>query len=413
MLWPRAMKGLWPRDCDRRQKGIMDKILVVTERFWPEEFLVNDFVRALMERGHAVEVLTQVPSYPFDTIYDGYENNHLQTTYWEGVPIHRVNTWFGYNKSTARKILNYLHFAWRTFWWAVLRGRRYDRVIVVHTAALTMASPVYAMKLLWRRHIAIWTQDLWPDAVWGYGIRKTAMRERILNCFVRSIYACCDRIAVSCPSYVGRIREICGRTAEFIPQWEPDAASLQQASHVDHLPSKRIFMFAGNLGVPQNVDNDIDGFLRANVPNAELWILGGGVRYEELKARYDSATRRTGDAIVRFLGRKPRSEMPKWFANADAMVISLTREYAATLPGKFQCYIAAGKPLLGIIEGATAEFIREYGLGVVARPDDVDSIAEGFREMCRMDLTPCGRNARALSEKMFNREIQIGRLLEK
>ena len=188
----------------------MDKILVVTERFWPEEFLVNDFVRALRERGYAVEVLTQVPSYPFDKIYDGYENKHLQTTYWEGLPVHRVNTWFGYNKSANRKILNYLHFAWRTFWWAVLRGRRYDRVIVVHTAALTMSSSVYAMKLLWRRHIVIWTQDLWPDAVWGYGIRKTAMREQVLNCFVRSIYACCDRIAVSCPSYVGRIREICG-----------------------------------------------------------------------------------------------------------------------------------------------------------------------------------------------------------
>lgn len=381
----------------------MSKVLVISERFWPEEFLVNDFTHALKDQGHAVEVLTQVPSYPFDAIYDGYENKRLQTTYWDEIPIHRVNTWFGYNRSTKRKILNYLHFAWRTFWWAVWHGRKYDRVIVVHTAALTMASAVYAMKHLWRKPITIWTQDLWPDAVWGYGIGKTPARERFLNCFVRSIYACCDRITVSCPSYVQRIREICGREAEFVPQWEPSETNFspQVRNHED----KMVFMFAGNLGVPQNIDNDIEGFLKAAIPDAEFWILGGGVRLEDLKAKYAESRG------IRFMGRQPRESMPEWFAKADVMVISLTREYAATLPGKFQCYIAAGKPMFGIIEGATADFIRKYDLGEVAVPDDVDAIAEGFRKMSAGNLEEQGENAKGLSDTMFNREKLIACLV--
>lgn len=380
----------------------MSKILVISERFWPEEFLVNDLVRALKERGHAIEVLTQVPSYPFDVIYPGYENKRLQTTHWDGIPIHRVNTWFGYNRSAKRKILNYLHFGWRTFWWAVWRGKKYDRVIVVHTAALTMASAVYALKRLWHKPIVIWTQDLWPDAVWGYGIAKTPVRERFLNWFVRSIYACCDRIAVSCPSYVQRIREICGREAEFVPQWEP--SKMEVSPRIRGSGDKVVFMFAGNLGVPQNIDYDIEGFLRADIPDAELWILGGGVRLDELKAKYGE---KDG---VKFWGRQPRDSMPEWFAKADAMVISLTREYSATLPGKFQCYIAAGKPMLGIIEGATAEFIEKYELGEVAAPDDLEAIAEGFRRMQRGDLVRQGQNAKRLSEMMFDREKLISLL---
>ena len=155
----------------------MSKILVIVERFYPEDFLVNDLVAEWKRLGDEVEVLTQVPSYPFDRIYDGYKNKAYQTTReYLDIPVHRVSTIFGYNTSVKRKVLNYLHFGWMTFWWALWNGRKYDRVFVYHTAALTMASALFALKTVWRKPTAIWTQDLWPDAVWGFGFRRTRMR---------------------------------------------------------------------------------------------------------------------------------------------------------------------------------------------------------------------------------------------
>lgn len=41
------------------------KILILTERFFPEEFLINDLAAEWRSAGHEVEVLTQVPSYPW------------------------------------------------------------------------------------------------------------------------------------------------------------------------------------------------------------------------------------------------------------------------------------------------------------------------------------------------------------
>ena len=136
----------------------MAKILILVERFYPEDFLANDLASEWKRMGHEVEVLTQVPSYPFDKIYDGYRNKTYQTTVeLNDIPVHRVSTIFGYNISVKLKVLNYLHFGLFTSLWAIWNGRKYDRVFVYHTAALTMASAVVPLKWLWRKPTTIWT----------------------------------------------------------------------------------------------------------------------------------------------------------------------------------------------------------------------------------------------------------------
>ncbi len=409
------------------------KILVVVERFFPEDFLVNDLVAEWMRRGMDVEVLTQVPSYPFDRIYDGYENKRLQTTIEDlgggqgpKVAVHRVNTIFGYNQSVKRKILNYLHFGWRTMWWALWHGRRYEKVFIYHTAALTMAMAAIPMRLVWRRKVAIWTQDLWPDAVWGYGFKPSGAKEWLLNSFVRFIYARCNRIAVSCPGYVARISEICERESEFIPQWDVDSLEVPYVRSAKESDSSRplVFMFAGNLGVPQNLENDIEGFLQTELENVELWLVGGGVMLDSLKAKYEAKA----GGKVRFCGRQPRAEMPGWYTKADALIISLIDAYQLTLPGKFQSYLKTGKPLLGFISGETRLFIEggpvpgvetkesRGRLGWTAAPDDVVAIAEAYRKMAEALRNGQGKvfgeNCRRLSVRLFDRETQILRLRE-
>lgn len=384
----------------------MSKILILVERFYPEDFLVNDLASEWKRMGHDVEVLTQVPSYPFDKIYDGYQNKAYQTTIeLNGIPAHRVSTIFGYNTSVKRKILNYLHFGLLTSLWAIWNGRKYDRVFVYHTAALTMASAVVPLKWLWRKPTTIWTQDLWPDAVWGFGFKPSKWKAAMLNAFVRFVYGRCDRITVSCRRYVRRIKELTGRDAEWIPQWEPSGMELPPKDD----NGKAVFMFAGNMGVPQNLPNVIEGFLRANLEDAELWLVGGGVMADPLKEKY-------GEAVgVKFCGRQPRADMPKWFAKSDVLIISLTDKYCQTLPAKFQSYIKTGKPIFGILNGEANDLIKEFRLGCTSSPDDLGEIAAKFKAMAAMSRSgegkACGERAKALSNDMFNREISIIGLL--
>ena len=383
----------------------MSRVLIVVERFYPEDFLVNDLAAEWKRQGHDVEVLTQVPSYPFDRIYDGYRNRMYQTTReFNDIPVHRVSTIFGYNRSVVRKILNYLHFGFLTGLWALWNGRRFDKVFIYHTAALTMASAAVPLKLIWRKPITIWTQDLWPDAVWGYGFKPAKWKESLLNGFVRFIYSMCDRITVSCRRYVQRIKELTGRDAEWIPQWEPSDMELTEKESGGNI----VFMFAGNMGVPQNLENVIEGFIKADLQDAELWLVGDGVMANPLKEKYGEATN------VRFCGRQPRNDMPKWFAQADALIISLTDKYSLTLPGKFQSYIKTGKPIMGILNGEARELIDEFKIGCTSGPDGIAEIAAAYVRMHSIlnsdEGEKCGERAKDLSQKMFDRDALIRRL---
>ena len=210
---------------------------------------------------------------------------------------------------------------------------------------------------------------------------------------------------MSCRGFVPRIREICNRKAEFIPQWDPAPMDLPPAPPHTGI----VFMFAGNLGVPQDLDNVLEGFTLANIPGAELHFVGGGVQLEHLKEKAA-----TCNAAVKFHGRQPKADMLRWFAQADALIISLTPEYQLTLPGKFQSYIKTGKPILGILLGDARELIEEHQLGITADPDDVAAIADAFRRMAELirrgDGPSCGARARELSEQMFDRSRLIAAL---
>ena len=384
------------------------RLLILTERFFPEEFLINDLATAWQQRGYEVELLTQVPSYPHDRIYDGYTNRLFQTTHeFHAIPIHRVRTVLGYNTSLVRKLLNYISFACLTSLWALFNGWRYDRVFIYHTGPLTMACAALVLRFICRKPTMIWTQDVWPDTVYAYGFKQTPLKKFLLNTFVSTIYAACRAISVSSPSFVQKLAPYTKRPVHFIPQW-----TTQTIEEVAPPPphKKRIFTFAGNLGSVQNLEMLVEVFGELNPPNAELHLIGGGVSLDPLRKQVE-----THHYPNIFLpGRKPQSEMPNCFAESDVLIISLKSEFAMTLPAKFQAYIAAGRPLLGILGGDTADLIRQHHLGLSCDPTP-DAIRDAFKaylETPQATLHQWGENALALSQSAFNRDHIIDQMTQ-
>ena len=54
------------------------KLLIVSQYFWPESFIINDLARTLQSQGHTVAVVTGKPNYP-DGLFDGYTEEGTQT----------------------------------------------------------------------------------------------------------------------------------------------------------------------------------------------------------------------------------------------------------------------------------------------------------------------------------------------
>ena len=77
--------------------------------------------------------------------------------------------------------------------------------------------------------------------------------------------------------------------------------------------------------------------------------------------------------------------MAKYYSMADAMLVTMKDSpiISYTLPGKVQTYMAAGKPIIGAINGETKSLIEESDSGFCAPAEDAETLASCVREFCK------------------------------
>lgn len=110
------------------------------------------------------------------------------------------------------------------------------------------------------------------------------------------------------------------------------------------------------------------------------------------------------------------SRMPSFYKHADALLVSLKDEpiFAMTIPGKLQSYLAAGIPVLAMLNGEGADIVDEFGAGLSCPAGDGPALAVSIRKMVGMDIEErhqMGRRGKAVSEQEFDRGALISRLL--
>ena len=353
------------------------KVLIVTERFYPEEFIINDLAAEWAAGGLQVDVLTQAPSYPQGKLFPGYSNSPLGRETWKNVHITRFFTVTGYRDSLFFKLLNYLSFAFTGCLVALFKARGYDRIFVYQTGPLTLALPAVLARKLYGIPVTIWTQDIWPDMVYAYGFKQTKLLDWFLRQVIGFIYRGCDNILVSCEGFARRIAEyVPGREARYFPNW-PTVVPDGGAEKVK-LAEGFNFTFAGNVGKLQNLENVLLGFgLASKVqPGLRLNIVGDGSHLETLK---ELAHRENISGIV-FWGRRKSADMPAFFRASDVMVVSLnnTPGLNLTVPAKFQAYLAFHKPIFSVMNGEVRALVEKHGTGLWADPDKPEAIRDGF-----------------------------------
>ena len=358
------------------------KILIITERFFPEEFLINDLAAQWKSDGVDVEVLTQVPSYPFDKVYDGYQNRFYGTTDFNGMKVHRIWTLIGYKKNVFLKILNYIHFAFWGSFAALCISKKFENIFVFQTGPLTMAIPAVMVKIFRRKKITIWTQDVWPDSVYAYGFKKTPLKIFLLDHFVSWVYRHTDNILVSCMGFSDVIKKyVHGRNISYFPNWP----IVYFDSGERAVKNKTIeFTFAGNIGKVQNLEIILRAFSRVRTnSDVVLNIVGDGSNLDVLKKIVSDES----IPNVKFWGRQPVSSMPQIYAQSAYLIISLINApiFALTVPSKLQTYLVARKPVFCIMNGEVAKIVKDNNIGLVAPPDDIAKITQGFEALIRLN----------------------------
>ena len=398
------------------------KILVVCQYFYPEEFKVNELVEGLVKRGNEVTVLTGKPTYPRGPYPKGYKFWGVQKEEYKGARVIRLPELTRENGGVSGIVRSLFSFLVSSTWYAKHNAIEADAILCFQLSPVTMANAalIYQRKL--NVKLVHWVQDLWPESVTATTPLKGGPIISMLDKFVTKIYKRSDAILIQSKAFETSISSKGDFKSKlvFAPNWAESSfigADISIDETFPLQPNKNEFrvMFAGNIGEAQDFDNIIMAAnLTKNVPNIKWIIVGDG------RAR-DNAEKevvRLGlKDTVKFLGRHPVETMPKFFAQADAMLVTLKDEFifSLTIPSKTQAYMASGKPILTMINGVGNDVVEEAKCGLTAKAEDYKTLAENVKTMYAMSkdkLDEMGKNAKDYYEKNFAKDMVIDKVNE-
>lgn len=395
------------------------RILLVTQYFWPESFRVNHLVQAWRDLGHDVTVLANMPSYPAGRTFEGYSwRGPYRETYF-GADVRRVPTLPRGRRRNVRVILTYLSFIASGLVLAPFAARgRFDAVFVYAPSPITVALPALLMKRLRGAPMTIWVQDLWPDNLASLGIVRSPLLLRMATALGRWIYRRCDLVLVQSAAFEAPVRRVCPEVAKIrvLPNWADDFYRPETveagAPERREFPEGFTVVFGGNLGSAQALEIVLDAAAMLRDDGVRWVFIGDGNQRTAL----ESESRSRGlDDVVRFLGWRPETTMPRYLSLADALLVSLRRNesFASTVPAKLQTSLAVGRPILAALEGEGARIVRDARAGVVVEPENARALAGGVRALMAAGAearAEMGRSGRAYATAHFDRTMLVAQL---
>lgn len=349
------------------------KILVVSQYYYPEPFRISDICKSLVQNGHKVTVLTGLPNYPEGLVYHGYQHGKNRVEVYNGVQIIRCFV-IGRGKSKLRLFVNYFSFVFSASLKALSMKQKFDVLFVYQLSPVLMTIPAIVYKRKHHKKIILYCLDIWPASLSAGGIKEGSLIYKLFFSISKWIYKSADMILVTSKMflvYFQNILRIDTENIEHLPQF---AEYLFSQSQDLFLNNKFNLVFAGNIGDMQSVDTIVKAANELHDHTSIVFhIVGTGSKLDEWKYLADSL----GLTNVIFYGRRPVEEMSYFYGISNAMLVTLkdNKSISYTLPGKVQSYLAAGKPIIGSINGETRRVIEESNCGFCCPAEDYKGLA--------------------------------------
>lgn len=385
------------------------RILYFAQWFDPEPMIKGAaFVRALIDRGHEVEVVTGFPNYPTGRLYPGHRLALHREDEVGGVTVHRVWLYPSHDRSSLRRIFNYFSFAISALVHGVLRARDFDVLYVYPPIPAALAARLVGG--LRGRPYVMDIQDLWPDSVVKSGMGGVTWMGGVLAAMCRFAYWGATGITAQSRGIAGRLveRGVPADKLDVIYNWADESAAAPLGNHdlaAYGFEGRFTLVYGGNLGAMQGLHILVRAAHLAvqRVPRLQLLLIGDGVE----GARLAALVAELGATNVKIAPGIPRSQVGDVFAAADVLALHLNPDplFEITIPQKTQFYMAMGKPVLIGMRGEAARFVTDAGAGIAVDPGNVEAMADAMvalAEMPRATLEEMGTRGREAYLRHFS-----------
>ena len=391
------------------------RLWVVSEPYYPEETSTGYYMTRIAE-GLAAD---------FDTkVICGQPNYFARGTVAPKQEIHKGVEIFRAAGTTLDKnvipfrLLNMITLGLSMFILALRKFERGDRILVVTTPP----SLPFVMALASLTKGAAYTlliHDNYPEML--VATEKTSEHSllvRTMTFFNRWLYKHAAKIVA-----VGRdMRELLLKKTEgldvsiaTIPNWAelesvaPESRSENALLKELGLTDKLVFLYAGNMGHPNDLSTIIDAAdtLRHQT-DVHFIFLGTGVKRKWLEKQVSKLELPN----VTILDPKPRSEQRVFLNACDVALVSLvSRMVGVSMPSRTYNILAAGKPILALVEPGSevARVVEEDNAGWIVPPGDSRHFVETVNEIIRQraNLPSIGKACRESAVQKYSLDTAL------
>lgn len=362
-------------------------ILFITDNFPPE---VNapatrtyEHSKKWVQMGAEVTVITCAPNFPHGEVYQGYKNRFYTEEEMDGIRVIRVWSFITANEGTASRILDYMSFAFSSFWAGLFRDT--DVIIATSPQFFTTWSAFLLSKLK-RKPWIFELRDLWPESIKAVGAMKDGWLLSLLEKIELFLYRDANLVIPNSPSFKDNLieRGIKGDKIKVIPNgantelFTPrpkDQAILNELN----LEDKFVVGYLGTHGMAHGLDFILDAAADIESKDIHFLFIGDGSEKDALVKQASEL----GLENVTFHDPIPKEKVPDYLSVFDISLVPLKKNdtFKTVIPSKIFEAVAMQKPILLGVEGQAEELVTEYEIGLCFEPENTEDFLEKLFEL--------------------------------
>jgi glycosyltransferase involved in cell wall biosynthesis len=307
------------------------RILYLSQYFPPEvgatQTRALEMASHLVQSGHQVTVITEVPNHPSGIIPPEYKGKLYERVSLEGIDVIRVWVKASPVKTFSSRMAFYLTYMLSAALAGLVLARGRFDVLYATSPPLFVGGAALVLSHFRRLPLVFEVRDLWPESAVALGEISSARAVAVAGKLEEMCYNRAHRIVAVTDGIRRRLVERGfgskvvlipngANTELFRPDPEAGAALRSQLG----LNEKFLVVYAGIHGVAQGLETVLEAAQQLQHElDIHFLFVGEGPRKEALLQQREALGLRN----VTFLAEQPRASMPAYMSAADAAMVPL------------------------------------------------------------------------------------------
>lgn len=254
-------------------------------------------------------------------------------------------------------------------------------------------------------------RDIFPDWAVDMGLMKRGgLPHLFFNAVTRYQYSVANIIGVQTQGnlpYFNEWAKNSGNKLEVLQNWlgQPTKSRCSIRVSETSLAGRKIFVYAGNMGVAQGMDVLIELAKQLSTnQNIGFLFVGRGSELPRLKKFAQDLQLPN----ILFFDEIQPDDIPDLYAQCHAGIVALDpRHRSHNIPGKFLTYLQSGLPILASVNigNDLVKIIRDERIGQVCENNDVSELLESINSLLEQISVDPMLSDRC--QKLFERDFSV------